>query len=67
MVDFAANDLTWWHRLGTFEASTKRKLTCELFPLCSLGGAEYIWTMHVVNKRGVSSVVANASLSKLPG
>ena len=40
--------------LGTFGASTKRKLTCELSPLCSLGGAEHIRTMHVVNKSKIA-------------
>ena len=46
--------------LGTFGASTKRKLTCELSPVCSLGGAEHIRTMHVVNKiKTAKSLIAS--------
>ena len=40
--------------LGTFGASTKRKLTCDLSPICSLGGAEHVRAIHVVNKSKIA-------------
>ena len=62
MVDFAADFLTWWRWTHLGLQLTKRKLTCELSPLCSLGGAEPIRTTHVVNK----SKLAKSLIAKVP-
>ena len=51
--------------LGTLGASTKRKLTCELSPLCSLGGAEHIRTMHVVNKSKIAKSLIGLCVCRL--